>query len=114
MKALRHILAVVAAAGFFTGCGYRGALHASYIPEVTDSTLYPGVKPEYQQLAALMEKLDPLAAELRSRNIRVKVDTSDQSSPGFKFANYELKGVPVRWIITVYAPIPPEQSFWIS
>ena len=56
MKALRHILAVVAAAGFFTGCGYRGALHASYIPEVTDSTLYPGVKPEYQQLAALMEK----------------------------------------------------------
>ena len=49
-----------------------------------------------EDLAALMEKLDPLAAELRSRNIRVKVDTSDQSSPGFKFANYELKGVPVR------------------
>ncbi|MBR4734561.1 MAG: hypothetical protein IK052_00570 [Bacteroidales bacterium] len=39
-----------------TACGYRAALHASYIPEVTDSTLYEGVKPEYQQLAALMEK----------------------------------------------------------
>jgi len=49
-----------------------------------------------EDLAALMTKLEPLAAELRSRNIRVKVDTSDQSSPGFKFANYELKGVPVR------------------
>ncbi len=49
-----------------------------------------------EDLAALMEKLDPLADELRRRNIRVKVDTSDQSSPGFKFANYELKGVPVR------------------
>ena len=49
-----------------------------------------------EDLAELMTKLEPLAAELRSRNIRVKVDTSDQSSPGFKFANYELKGVPVR------------------
>ena len=49
-----------------------------------------------EDLAALMEKLNPLADELRRRNIRVKVDTSDQSSPGFKFANYELKGVPVR------------------
>ncbi len=49
-----------------------------------------------EDLAALMEKLEPIAADLRRRNIRVKVDTSDQQSPGFKFANYELKGVPVR------------------
>ena len=38
------------------GCGYRAPLHPSYIPEVTDSTLYGGVRPSYQQLAALMEK----------------------------------------------------------
>ena len=44
------------AACVFTACGYRRALHASYIPEVTDSTHYEGVRPEYQQLAALMEK----------------------------------------------------------
>ena len=56
MGKLRNILTVVAAAVILTGCGYRAALHASYIPEVTDSTLYPGVRPEYQQLAALMEK----------------------------------------------------------
>ena len=49
-----------------------------------------------EDLALLMEKLSPLAEQLRQRNIRVKVDTTDQSSPGFKFANYELKGVPVR------------------
>ncbi|MBR5403214.1 MAG: hypothetical protein IK113_03200, partial [Bacteroidales bacterium] len=62
MVNIRHILTLVTAAGallgsgLLTGCGYRAALHASYIPEVTDSTMYPGVKPEYQQLAALMEK----------------------------------------------------------
>ena len=62
MGKLSHIfkLAAVALIGgslMLTGCGYRAALHASYIPEVTDSTLYPGVKPEYQQLAALLERI---------------------------------------------------------
>ena len=38
------------------GCGYRAPLHQSYMPVVTDSTLYSGVRADYQQLAALMEK----------------------------------------------------------
>ena len=38
------------------GCGYRAPLHKSYIPVVADTTLYAGIRPEYQQLAALMEK----------------------------------------------------------
>ena len=38
------------------GCGYRAPLHKSYIPVVTDSTLYSGVRADFQQLAALMEK----------------------------------------------------------
>ena len=38
------------------GCGYRAPLHQSYIPVVTDSTLYGGVRADFQQLAALMEK----------------------------------------------------------
>ena len=38
------------------GCGYRAPLHKSYIPVVTDSTLYGGVRADFQQLAALMEK----------------------------------------------------------
>ena len=38
------------------GCGYRAPLHASYVPEVTDSSRYAGVRPEYQELAALLEK----------------------------------------------------------
>lgn len=56
VKAGKHILVMAVAACVFTACGYRRALHASYIPEVTDSTHYEGVRPEYQQLAALMEK----------------------------------------------------------
>lgn len=56
MESQKHIIILVAAACIVTACGYRGALHASYIPEVTDSTHYEGVRPEYQQLAALMEK----------------------------------------------------------
>ncbi|MCQ2341608.1 MAG: proline--tRNA ligase, partial [Paludibacteraceae bacterium] len=47
-------------------------------------------------LALLMEKLDPIAKQLKALGIRVKVDTDDKSTPGYKFADYELKGVPVR------------------
>lgn len=51
-------------------------------------------KPE--QLNELMEKLDPVIAQLKAAGIRVKVDTNDQTTPGWKFAQYELQGVPVR------------------
>ncbi|WP_252501642.1 proline--tRNA ligase [Sporosarcina sp. Marseille-Q4943] len=44
---------------------------------------------------AIMEKLDEVFAELKAKGIRVRLDDSDQS-PGFKFNEWELKGVPVR------------------
>ncbi|MEY3386267.1 MAG: hypothetical protein RIR53_1078 [Bacteroidota bacterium] len=47
-----------------------------------------------------LDELDPhinqIAADLRVRGIRVKIDTDDQSRPGFKFAEYEKLGIPVR------------------
>ena len=49
-----------------------------------------------EQLDELMEKLNPLADELKKLGIRVQVDASDKATPGFKFAEYELKGVPLR------------------
>ena len=49
-----------------------------------------------EQLDALMAKLNPLADELKKLGIRVQVDASDKATPGFKFAEYELKGVPLR------------------
>ena len=49
-----------------------------------------------EQLDVLMAKLNPLADELKKLGIRVQIDASDKATPGFKFAEYELKGVPLR------------------
>ena len=49
-----------------------------------------------EQLDAILAKVTPIADNLKQRGIRIKVDTSEKSTPGFKFADYELKGVPVR------------------
>jgi prolyl-tRNA synthetase len=45
---------------------------------------------------ALDAKGRELAAGLKAAGIRVKYDDNDNSRPGFKFAEYEMKGVPVR------------------
>ncbi|MGL4993159.1 MAG: proline--tRNA ligase [Bacteroidales bacterium] len=49
-----------------------------------------------EQLKAISDKVEPLLAKLKSMGIRVKFDSSDNRKPGWKFAEYELKGVPVR------------------
>ena len=49
-----------------------------------------------EQLKEMTEKMEAIAAELRAKGISVKVDTRDNVRSGFKFAEYELKGVPVR------------------
>ena len=49
-----------------------------------------------EQLNAIREKLQPVIRELQAAGISVKLDDSDNKRPGFKFADYELKGVPVR------------------
>ena len=54
-------------------------------------------KPE--QLAAVSEKVDVIVKELRAKGISVKYDDADNKRPGFKFADYELKGVPVRLVL---------------
>lgn len=43
--------------------------------------------------------IDALSAELKSKNISVKYDDRDTQRPGFKFAEWELKGVPLRLAI---------------
>ncbi len=49
-----------------------------------------------EQLKEMTLKMEAIAAELRKRGVSVKVDTRDNVRSGFKFAEYELKGVPVR------------------
>lgn len=49
-----------------------------------------------EQKAAVNEKAASIAKELRKLGISVKHDDRDTQTPGWKFADYELKGVPVR------------------
>jgi prolyl-tRNA synthetase len=49
-----------------------------------------------EQLQAITEKVDLISNELKSKGISVKFDSRDTHKPGWKFAEYELKGVPVR------------------
>ena len=49
-----------------------------------------------EQLKELTAKLQPVIDSLRELGITVKYDDTDNKRPGFKFADYELKGVPVR------------------
>ncbi len=46
--------------------------------------------------AVVDEKVNGIIKELKALGIRVKYDNSDHARPGWKFAEYELKGVPVR------------------
>lgn len=50
-------------------------------------------------LKAISDKVQPLIEELRAKGISVKYDDADNRRPGFKFADYEVKGVPVRLAI---------------
>lgn len=52
-----------------------------------------------EQLKAISEKVNPIVNALREKGISVKYDDADNRRPGFKFADYELKGVPVRLAI---------------
>jgi len=52
-----------------------------------------------EQLEAISETVAGIIKELKERNISVKFDDRDTQKPGFKFAEWELKGVPVRLAI---------------
>lgn len=52
-----------------------------------------------EQHNAISAKLQPVIDKLQEIGISVKYDDSDNKRPGFKFADYELKGVPVRLVM---------------
>ena len=52
-----------------------------------------------EQLAMVSEKVAGIVEGLKTKGISVKYDDADNKRPGFKFADYELKGVPVRLVI---------------
>ena len=52
-----------------------------------------------EQLDEINEKVDEIVKRLRALDISVRYDNSDNRKPGWKFSEYELKGVPVRLAI---------------
>jgi prolyl-tRNA synthetase len=52
-----------------------------------------------EQKTMIDEKVNAIVKELKALNISVKYDDSDNNRPGWKFAEYEMKGVPVRMAI---------------
>ena len=52
-----------------------------------------------EQLEAINNKVAQIQEKLQAMGISVKYDNDDQKRPGFKFADYELKGIPVRVVI---------------
>ncbi len=63
----------------------------------TQVVIIPIAKPE--QLPAINEKAEVLMTQLKALGISVKYDNADNKRPGFKFADYELKGIPVRLVL---------------
>lgn len=51
------------------------------------------------QLATVAARVNPIVEKLQSMGISVKFDDADNKRPGFKFAEYELRGVPVRLVL---------------
>ena len=49
-----------------------------------------------EELVLIDEKVNDLVQELKSKRISYKYDNRDTHKPGWKFAEYELKGVPIR------------------
>jgi prolyl-tRNA synthetase len=49
-----------------------------------------------EDLAAISEKVNPIFEQLKTAGISVKYDDDDKQRSGWKFAEYELKGVPIR------------------
>ena len=64
----------------------------------TQVVIIPIYKNE-EQLHQIDEKANAIVDTLRKMGISVKYDNADNKRPGFKFADYELKGVPVRMVL---------------
>ena len=52
-----------------------------------------------EQMKAIADKLQSVIEQLRKVGVTVKYDDSDNKRPGFKYADYELKGIPVRIVM---------------
>lgn len=61
--------------------------------------IIPFISKKQEETDALKAKANELFLALKAKGIRVKVDDDETKRPGFKFAEYELKGYPLRVVI---------------
>lgn len=54
------------------------------------------IVPIQMQKPGVLDKCTEICDQLKAAGVRVKLDTDDTQSPGWKFAEYEMKGVPIR------------------
>jgi prolyl-tRNA synthetase len=52
-----------------------------------------------EQLQQIFEIMKPIISNLKGKGVSVKFDDDDQTRPGWKFAEYEMKGVPLRMAV---------------
>ncbi len=52
-----------------------------------------------EELHRISEKINPVISQLKNKGVRVKFDVRDSQKPGWKFNEYEFKGVPIRFAI---------------
>ena len=94
-----------------TSCGVSTRLMGALIMSHSDDNglvLPPHVAPIQVVIVPIFKNgeqdkfdavLGELAKKLQAKGIRVKYDNAENKRPGFKFADYELKGVPVRLVM---------------
>ena len=61
--------------------------------------LIPFLQKNVEERTAIEAKTKEIKTALEEKGIRVMLDMDDSKRPGFKFAEYELKGIPVRIVI---------------
>ncbi|MDR3129023.1 MAG: proline--tRNA ligase [Tannerellaceae bacterium] len=62
-------------------------------------TVFIPIYKNNEELLAITQKLSPVFDRLRYLNISFKYDDSDNKKPGWKFSEYELKGIPLRVVV---------------
>ncbi|MCZ2394270.1 MAG: proline--tRNA ligase [Chitinophagales bacterium] len=61
--------------------------------------IIPFISKNPEETAALKDKAEEIKKALKSKGLRVQVDDDETKRPGFKFAEYEMKGYPIRIVI---------------
>ena len=82
------------------GCSGKGSMYLDapwyYLQNYSRFVMYSSFHLHDEGLAKVMEVAKRIEEELKAEGVTVKLDDDDNRKPGWKFAEYEMKGVPLR------------------